>query len=249
MSTPRPLQDDRRRSQWTRPGFVAAGGFLSVVVLLFAVVLVAGMDGEDSAGPASPSGAPGSRPDDKGAENGENGCPEPAESSEVPTEPPPATWELYRTVALPVSKEAGPAVVDGDLARCYARSPTGAVMAAAQIGHRVALAEDWRAVVDEQTYGNAKGAMVTAREKAAESASPPAPQPGELGQIAGFDVITYTGDMAVIQLVTRFTGGTLQVSTSTLRWTEGDWRYEISDTGAPQKTLTTLDGYTEWGGV
>lgn len=245
MTTPAP-QPDPERSPWTRPGFLAACAFLVVIALLFVVVMVAGdggNDGQQAASSPTPSTSASQHTEDG------DGCPELEESNDVPTTAPPAEWELFRTVALPVSQEAGPAVFEGDVARCFAHSPTGALMAAAQIGTRYTLAEDWTSVVEQQTYGDAKEQLIEGRTKVEATASPPPPEPGELGQIAAFDITTYSPQTAVVQLVTRFTGGTLQVNTSTLRWMDGDWRYEVSQTNAPQKTIQTLEGFTEWGGV
>ncbi|GAA2110913.1 hypothetical protein [Streptomyces synnematoformans] len=248
MTAPDPYQDEPSPSPWTRPWFIASVGFMGVVVLMLVVVLVAGDGNDDGGDQAAPSPAPStsaSRPD---AGDGE-GCPELEESDEVPDGPPPANWDLFRTVALPVSKEAGPAVIDGDVARCYAHSPTGALMAAVQIGTRYTLAEDWQTVMEEQTYGDAKDQLIEARSELEATAPPPAPAPGELGQIAAFDITTYSPDTAVVQLVTRFVDGSLQASTATLRWMDGDWRYEVSETSAPQKTVLSTTGFTEWGGV
>lgn len=244
MTTPNP-QDEP--SPWTRPWFIAAAGFMCAVVLLLVVVLAAGDGNDDGGGQAAPTPSTSPAQPDGNADG--DGCPGLEESDEEPTVAPPADWDLFRTVALPVSSEAGPAVIDGDVARCYAHSPTGALMAAAQIGTRYTLAEDWQTVMEEQTVGDAKDGLIDARVELEETESPPAPQPGELGQIAAYDITTYSPDTAVVQLITRFVDGSLQASTATLRWMDGDWRYEVSQTSAPQKTVLSLQGFTEWGGV
>ncbi|WP_282794599.1 hypothetical protein [Streptomyces sp. CC224B] len=153
-------------------------------------------------------------------------------------------------MALPTSEAAGPAVTDGDVARCYARTPTGALLAAAQIAVRALLAQDWRTVMEEQTYGDTRDSYIEQRTKLEKKTSPPPPEPGELGQYAGFRFVTYDSRTAVIELVTRFSDtGALQVSTATVQWRDGDWRYQYSTTYTQPKSLDSLAGYVPWGGV
>uniref|UniRef100_A0AAU1M5N5 DUF8175 domain-containing protein n=1 Tax=Streptomyces sp. NBC_00148 TaxID=2903626 RepID=A0AAU1M5N5_9ACTN len=154
-------------------------------------------------------------------------------------------------MAVPTSKTAGPAVVEGDLARCFAHSPTGALFAAAQIGTRYPFTKDWEKVVEQQTYGDGKQLLLDKRRAYEATAEPIAPVPGELGQFAGFQFVTYTPQTAVLQMVSRFEAGTMQVSTVTMQWDdgEGDWLYEIPSVTPPQKTVENLDGYVVWGGL
>jgi hypothetical protein len=182
------------------------------------------------------------------AGSGDN-CPEPAVSQDIPRAAPPADWNLFNTVAVPASTTEGPARSDGDVARCFAHSPTGALFAAAQIGTRYAFAENWEEVVEKQTYGDGKKTLLDKRSAYEKTAEPIAPVPGELGQFTGFQFVTYTPQTAVLQMVSRFESGTLQVSTVTLQWNKGDWLYEIPAVTAPQKTIDSLEGYVSWGGL
>ena len=75
---------------------------------------------------------------------------------------------------------------------------------------------------------------------------------GVFGQFAGFRFVTYTDDVAVVQLVTRFHGDVLQATTNTVRWVDGDWRLELQPDGAsspPAQRLPNLLGVTAWRGV
>ncbi|MEU1121959.1 MULTISPECIES: hypothetical protein [unclassified Streptomyces] len=244
---------DAGESPFRKPLFVASAGFLLAVVLLAAFVIMTtnGEDGGDTdAAPAAPSSPAHSAAPDAEAGN----CPKLTDTStELPAlAPSGVTWDLFRTLALPASKASGPAVVEGDVARCYARTPTGALLAAAQISSRSMLATDWRAVMKAQTYGDARDALIKKRAAAEKKSPAPDPEPGELGQFAGYRFVTYSKNTAVVELVTRFNQPEiLQVSTVTLRWsdTADDWQYEIAQAHAEPHTVDSLAGYVKWGGV
>ncbi|WP_329167518.1 hypothetical protein OHB49_45615 (plasmid) [Streptomyces sp. NBC_01717] len=227
----------------------ASALFLAVVLVTGAVVVFTSDDESQApaaAGPtASASGSVSASP------TGNGDCPKLATSTDIPRTAPTADWALVSTVAVPTSKDAGPAVVDGDVARCFAHSPTGALFAGAQIGTRYAFTKDWEKVVEKQTYGDGKQVLLDKRRAYEATAEPVAPVPGELGQFAGFQFVTYTPQTAVLQMVSRFEAGTMQVSTVTLKWDtgRGDWLYEIPSVTPPQKTVDTLDGYVVWGGL
>jgi len=61
-------------------------------------------------------------------------------------------WQLFAGVPLPYSKTAGPSLVDGPLYRGYARSQTGALVAATHLATRYLLTpgQGWREVLDRQ---------------------------------------------------------------------------------------------------
>ncbi|WP_125264873.1 hypothetical protein [Streptomyces alboflavus] len=256
MAAPDPTRgSDSEESPFRKRGFIVSAAFLSATLLLgVVVVLSTGGDDDGKSAGDGPSSAPAASPSSNRpqAPADGDGCPKLADDrTKVPDAAPAGvTWELFRTMALPASKTSGPAVEDGDVARCYARTPTGALMAAAQISIRAYLAQDWRTVMKEQTYGDARDGFIRERAKKEEKDPPPPPEPGELGQFAGFRFVTYDRNTAVVELVTRFSDpGVLQVSTVTVQWRDGDWRYQISDTHAQPKAVDSLDGYAAWGGV
>lgn len=236
---------------------VAVCGAVSLVLLLAGCSGSSGDggDGKPSAAPLATAsarhGAAKASADPQAAEKTAVGCPKLATSTDIPRTAPAAEWDLVSTVAVPTSKTAGPAVVDGDVAECFAHSPTGALFAAAQIGTRYAFTKNWETVVEKQTYGDGKQVLLDKRRAYEATAEPVAPVPGELGQFAGYQFVTYTPQTAVLQMVSRFAAGAMQVSTVTLQWDAGrrDWLYEIPSVTPPQKTVDTLDGYVVWGGL
>jgi len=161
------------------------------------------------------------------------------------------SWQLFSGVALPYSPTAGPLKVDGPVYGGFERSQTGALIAAAHLGTRYLLTpgEGWREVVQRQVLpGAGRDAFIAARA-GVELDDPP----GTYGQLAGFRVVAYTGDVAVIQEVARFAlTGRLQATTTTLKWSGGDWRLELQPDGSTSPTaqaVPDMDSFVVWGGA
>lgn len=177
-------------------------------------------------------------------------CPEGMpEGDDIPETAPDVDWQVHWTVALPFSDEHGPAVIDGDIARCYARTPTGALIASAQIDHRVLLAPDGPEVARVQTVpGVGQDRLVEVLEERGEAEA----DPGTLCQVAGYRFVTYSADEAVIASASRCPSSRLQLVEVRLRWVEGDWVMVPEDDGSLTPTVSSLadlSGMVTWGGV
>ena len=234
----------RRAGQW--PGTAAAAGLVVLVLLGAATVVVCG-----GSRPAGPAGEVLGGPLPAPAEPAAVERPLPSTAAVEPLLTPPAVnWQQFQTVALPFSPSAGPTSSSGPVFSGYERSQTGALVAAVQLATRFLITpgQGWRQVVDRQVLpGPGREAFIAAR--ATVEADDP---PGTYGQIAGFRMLTYTPDVAVVQLVSRFvlSGGLLQVSTATVKWVNGDWRLELQPDGAASPTalpVVSLDGFVVWG--
>ena len=103
----------------------------------------------------------------------------------------------------------------GDIARCYARTPLGALIAASQISARIGYSDQWRQVVEHQTVPGPGQREYLRKNAGLTTAQMPAA--GSVAQTAAFKFITYTPDTAVIQLVTRFNNGQYQATLVTVR--------------------------------
>jgi hypothetical protein len=164
------------------------------------------------------------------------------------TAPADVTWELFRGVALPTSPTHGPTRIDGPVHSGYARTPTGALLADAQITMRRVISEgdSWRQVTESQVVpGPGRDAYVNLRSRVSDEI----PTEG-LTQFVGFRFVTYTPDLAVVSLATRGSSGAIQVATDTLRWVDGDWRLEVPASGLQQpQVVQSLAGYVPWSGV
>lgn len=226
-----------KRKTWTA---VAAVGFLVVLAVIIGVIATSG--GDETAAPTpQPHPNPVLPPQDDQQPSGDQA---------LPTMPPPARWELFSHVAVPVSAEAGPHHVDGAVADRYQRSPIGALIAAWQINTRSLLApgDGWRDVVERQIVpGPGRDAYLAARSRVTD----PTVSTEEVSQVAGFRFVTYSPDVAVIQVASRNSRGQLFGTTLTVRWVDGDWRLELQPNGAASPTATPLQDltyYTPWGG-
>lgn len=232
---------DDERSPWTRPGFLFAAAFAVLVVLALVGVLIATSGG--------PNQRPGTPPTAEQPPSGPQPDPDAADQTVPTAAPANVQWHLFHTVALPQSATAGPRQVTDSTAAGYAHSPTGALMAAANLPTRKVLAPDWRQVVDEQVMpGPGRDAYAAAREKLDHVE----PAPGQFGQTAGFKFVNYTPQTATIQLVQRFISGNQQATTITVVWSEGDWKLQLQPDGGDSPTaqpVTDLSPYAPWGGV
>ena len=166
-------------------------------------------------------------------------CPEtPAGPFNALTTAPDTTWELVRNTALPRSS-AGPAIVDGEVRRCYAHSAEGALLAAANIVTRL----DIQAVVDQQyTPGPVKDSFTKQNQEN------PGPRLYPV-QIAGFSLVTVSPEMAQVQLVLRNTNNALTAGTVLVVWDSGDWKVNGTVSPPPSAQVDSLAGFVSWSGV
>ncbi|MGH3302164.1 MAG: hypothetical protein ACRDOK_10865 [Streptosporangiaceae bacterium] len=158
------------------------------------------------------------------------------------------TWRLYDTVALPFSPQSGPTAINGDVARCYAHSPTGALLATVQIAVRYSLAANWQAVIAGQVMPGTGRSVYAAERPGAEFTI----QAGEFGQVAAFQFVAYTSALAVVQIVIQLPSGGIQATTMTVLWSGGDWRLQLQPDGSPGpnvQQVPSLTGFIPWGGA
>ena len=159
-------------------------------------------------------------------------------------------WELFQGVALPTSTTDGPTRVDRAVHAGFSRTPTGALLADAQISVRSLATPDLgglREVIQQQLV---EGPGKTAYLNLIAGLTENEPPPGGFTQYVGFRYITYTPDLAVISLATRGSSGRIQVGTDTMRWVDGDWKLELPASGLQQpQVVPDIAGYVPWRGV
>ena len=263
-----PKEDEEQRSPWAKPAFVLAGAFvLGALVLGLWLALGAGSNHKpnhvgatgtsSSVGTKAHTSTPyATRPPTAIGSNSSQasaGCHVPPGSQQVLTVAPSGiTWQLWQGIALPYSKMAGPEVIQGDVARCYAHSPLGALLATVQITSRFVVATDWQPIVYQQILPTAgREIVIKTEEAAAREPNTPSP-PGTYSQIAGFSFVTYTPQVVAIDLVERGENGAMAVGTYTVQWSDGDWKVVVQPNGQftpPVQQVSSLAGYVMWGGV
>jgi hypothetical protein len=246
----RKREEDSVESSRARTGALVAGLVVALVVALAVVLTV--VTRRDGAGkPATApqtSASQATRPSLSASSTPSAATPL---ETAVPSAPPGGvTWSLFQGVALPTSPTDGPSRIEGPVYAGYSHTPTGALLAMSNLVFRYLITpgDGWRQVVEQQVVPNSgRDVFVVNRAKAV--ADDP---PGTYGQIAGFKYVTYTPDVAVVQLVTRFSNGTMHATTDTVVWQDGDWKLQLQPDGGTSPTaesVSSLAGFIPWGGV
>ena len=198
------------------------------------------------ASPAAPT------PAESSADGGASWCGLTAvEMTGTLTEAPDSTWTRFGTVFVPAVDGHGPAVIDDDGYRhCYARTPTGALLAMAN--YKVVPQLDSDALYEKFVRtGVAPGPGRDAgleKLKEPEPSSESAREP-ESFQTVAFRVLTYDGNSALVETVSQSSKGYKLAWAIHLVWVEGDWKLLVSDDGShlTEPTLVrSLDGYIPW---
>ena len=180
----------------------------------------------------------------------EGSCPEgPVEMSGTVTTGPDANWVLVGKMAAPTVEDAGPAVEDEDGYRhCYARTPLGALVAAANLaamGSEPSLAG--RLTSDALVPGALRDRLLASPQPSSSSSGS--------GQLRGFRMVSYDGTKAVVELGMQTANGRYGSVMVELVWYDGDWRYGVRGEGAAQDLAVTyswppsLVGFIVWSGV
>lgn len=173
-------------------------------------------------------------------------------------------WVTYQGITVPVSP-AGPRETAGGLARGYARTPGGAVMAAVNITLRAQA--EWgprvfTPVIQDQFTGPARAALLAATRAAYQQAraAQQVADGDSLGMVTAaqvaYRVTAYTPDTAAVTVVTAFpgqAGGVGYAATALhLAWAPGGWKIIAPPGGnwAPLVTaVTSLASYAVFPGA
>jgi len=173
-----------------------------------------------------------------------------AKQQVLTTAPTGVTWQLFQGVALPVSATDGPSRIHGAVHAGFSHTPTGALLADAQINiRRIATPTipGLRQVAQQQLVD---GPGKTAYLNLVASLKDNTPPPGGYTQYVGFRYIAYSPDLAVLSLATRGKNGVVQVGTDTLRWTGTDWKLDLPPNGLQQpQVVPDIAGYVPWQGI
>jgi hypothetical protein len=164
----------------------------------------------------------------------------------VPTSTPADTsWQLIGTMAAPTDPRLGPGRFGAGLPFCYARSPMGALYAAANF---IAVLSDPALRLPAAKYLTAAGRGRD--ELIRQSTSPGGPGSSDM-QIAGFVVApNYTPDTASVDLAIRFGRYFIHLQIP-LKWESGDWKIVVPDNGRPldgMSQIPDLSDYVPWAG-
>lgn len=218
---------------------VWSGALLALIVLVGAGMALAGAGGK-----ATSSSAPSKR---AAAIARDGVCGLPVGSQDPVVGPPRTTWTLLGRIAAPSVPNVGPGVVDGHDRRCFAHSPAGAAVAAANLVAMTDLPGD--SLSAEQLRAHfvpSRTVDVYLRQPAGES------NPNVRLQIAGVQTRVDGRDDVTVTLAARNQHGALAAIVMPMHWmAPGDWRVRV---GSPQEPFSvtqaaSLDGFVIWGGA
>lgn len=187
---------------------------------------------------AAPSSAPVTSSTRRPA-SGDAGCNGSSPSDKRPAAAPAGVrWAALAGGSVPVSKEFGPAKVEGDTRRCFQHSPTGALLAAANLV-QVSFSgpAGAKAVAERQMTPGA------ARTKYLAEAADTEPEGAEP---AGFRLGACSPRACTVHVV-FFAGGVYAQYSPSLVWRQGDWvldgRREIPASAGHEAPA----GFAPWG--
>lgn len=240
-------------SPWSSKGFLAAAGVLGLIVALAVMIVVSNLLGGGPTDPTATGSADGVAPDTEVVESDSVcGLTDVAMTGTV-DQPPAATWTLLGTMAVPADDAVGPGVIeDTGLRHCYARTPEGALFMVANLmamgsAHLVSERE-----LLEATTAAGPGRDIALQE-ADENRSPSSSTGSDVRvQVAGFRILSYSGDRASVDLAFRVSNGSIMAWAVDLLWEDGDWKARITDEGEPPSEpaqIPDLTGYIPWGGA
>ncbi|RRD04436.1 hypothetical protein EII34_10265 [Arachnia propionica] len=246
-------------SKWMIPSMVVVAAI--VVLAIFVIVSNLGARTEPAAStPAASTPATDAAPtseaatpaaSESAADSGASWCGLTAvEMTGTLTEAPNSTWTRFGTTWVPAVDGHGPAVIDDDGYRhCYARTPTGAVLALANYR---AIPQQLSDALDEKFVrtGVAPGPGRDAGLEKLKQPSTETPREPESFQTVAFRILTYDGSSALVETVSQSSKGYKLAWAVHLVWVEGDWKILPSDDGndLTEPTLVrSLDGYIPWG--
>lgn len=230
------------------PWFVISAAVVALVVVAALVLTAVNVFGGSEDSQAKPKGEGSSSK----SEN-ESVCGlKPGKSSEttLTSAPPKTEWRLVDRMAAPKVEGSGPGKIEDDqFGYCFAQSPTGAVVAAANIGASTNSSERQVKTYDKLAVpGPGRDKILKSLKQGDPGTGAPE---GVSVQIAGFKVQRYSAKEATVDLAVEVDGESYMSAPMDLRWVDGDWKVVVNDDGTvyDSQPLSDLSGYVIWSGA
>jgi hypothetical protein len=241
------IETDDNNTWWKAPRFLISAVLVALLIVL-GVVLWLWPDGEEPT-QAAPAPATTAEP----VAGGESECGLDASGGTTLTKAPEdVEWTALGAIYAPSSEEHGPGTVDEStgVRSCYSHTPEGALLSVANM---LASSNDPQLLLDTTQAlaldGPGKDINIgQIRQRIAENDASTTPV-----QIAGFRLLSYTGDKASVEVVAAADDGsekTYITSSADMVWQDGDWRFvfrDNGDTGPVAGQVSDLNGYITWG--
>jgi hypothetical protein len=244
-----PPPDTQILRRFRHPGWAWASAIFLALILAAGTWVVVSDDRDRTdvqtqpatrSAPSSPPSAPTSARPAVG-----DSCPElAAENQAAPVSAPRAEWRLVGRVQAPVSVDHGPVFDADEMARCYSRTPTGALLAAVNF---LALTTDpievdtAIGVLTADTLG--RGVLLDLLEQNPTAVT----GTGTTFQIAGFTFLTIGMDTTAVSVVIRADNGGMAAVPVTLVWADDTWLVQLPDDGniaGRASQVGSLTGFT-----
>lgn len=228
----------------TKPKFIISAVVVAIIVALGIILaLIPKGGGTPAADPGTTGTSTASAQPTATAAASICGLP-PGSQAKPATTPADTKWELIGKIAAPTApKQYGPGKTAANGSRfCFAHSPTGALYAGANM---IVLGSSGRPDLLAQHL------VVEGPERDKMLSEPPASVPPTAPfQIAGYKVVDYTGDRAVIEYGLTAANGSVGTVPVAMQWQGGDWKWVLPATGmAEARQLSDLSGFINWAGV
>ena len=183
--------------------------------------------------------------------NSKGGCHNTKPDQRIPRlAPPPAvTWQFEADMLVPLQQDGGPATTDRNGVRsCFAHSPTGAVLASMVLLGQIRNPDMVVEVLEKRVQAGA------GRTRALDEAlHPTTPRTPVHVQFAGFKVIDYQRNRAIIQVAAEIDNQNVASLPVTMVWSGGDWKAALQADGTfngevDPDVLQSMDGYVRFSG-
>ncbi|MDI3243051.1 hypothetical protein QK292_15955 [Arthrobacter sp. AL08] len=236
---------------FTKPGFIIAAAL--VVALIAAAVVIfllpKGQDTAQVAPAASPDSTTAAAPTKSADAAGKSVCGLPSSTETALGTAPKSKWELVGKIAAPTDpKTFGPGMTDEDgLRSCFAKSPTGALYAAANI---LAMGSSGDPVLSQKATD--KLLMPGPGRDIARADSSSKPTSNSTVQFRGFVIKSYSPTAANVDIAFQTDKGMLGHAVLPLLWADGDWKLAIADSGQLINEIAQirdLSGFIAWSGA
>ena len=242
------IETDNDNVWWAGPRFLVSAVLVALLVALGLVLWL----WPDEAQPSQAQPVPATTADAASSDSQESVCGLDATGGTTLTEPPEnVEWEAIGAIYAPTSEKHGPGTVDPitGVRSCYSHTPEGALLTTANM---LTSSNDPQLLLDTlkelAVAGPGKDIAVgQVQQRVSEGDASTVPV-----QVAGFRLLSYTGDTATVEVVIAGDDGTEKTyitSSADLIWQDGDWRFALrdnGDTGPVSGQVSNLSGYIPW---
>lgn len=251
------VEDEQDKPWWAAGRFIISAIAVGLLLVLGIILAVAvWTEDEPSAarsGKQPPPSASASPTAETDAATSASICGLSAAGGKTLTSPPEnVEWVYLGGIAAPKSQKHGPGRIDEKtgLRSCYSHTPEGALLAFAGFLAASGDLELMQTTMEAMVLpGPGKEKALNTIEEDLEDGQEAAPPL----EIAGYRLLSYTGEKATMEIVTSADSGEGEVYVTTsafMVWHNGDWHIKIGKDGSGGPVsgqVSDLSGYIKWG--